>query len=218
MRNAQFKKKRNDYYLPKGKLKKQIDNLVTLLMDDPELRDIYSKKLKEHKQQLNALDERIQLFESQLKNISKEPIDAEALKHLLQNLDTILEHADATEKKELLALFIKDIHITREKISSKEGRQIKTINLMFDFTIEALQGGTGVLLNQMSAMNCVAPLDLSFMNESNNKEKTIREALASLNLLPLFMVRFTVTNLNEVYKVKNPPNHSPREHLNTLHI
>lgn len=58
-------------------------------MDDQELRDIYSKKLKEHKLQLNTLDERIQLLESQLKNISKEPIDAAALKHLLQNLDNI---------------------------------------------------------------------------------------------------------------------------------
>lgn len=157
--------------LNKRKIEKQIDNLVTLLMDDPEQRDIYSKKLKEHKQQLSEIDERIQLLESQLKNINKEPIDAEALKHLLQNLDTILEHADATEKKEPLALFIKDIQITREKVSSKEGRQIKTINLMFDFTIEALQGGTGVLLNQMNEISCVAPLDLSFMNESNKRVK-----------------------------------------------
>lgn len=179
----------------KHKIERQIDNIVTLLMDDPELSDIYKKKLKEQKSQLTALDERIQQIENQLQNVSKEPVDADALKHLLQNLDTILEHADVAEKKELLALFIKNIQITKDKISFKEGRQIKSINLMFDFTIEALQGSTGVLLNKISELeNYIAPLDLSFMDTPFSCEKMYREALTSLNLLPLFMIRFPPIN------------------------
>lgn len=84
----------------------------------------------------------------------------------------------------LLLQKISGIKSQRSKISGKEVRQIKTINLKFYYTFEALQVDTGALLNQMSEINCVAPLDLSFMNESNNKEKKMREAFASLNLLP----------------------------------
>ncbi|GIO22252.1 hypothetical protein J11TS1_08330 [Oceanobacillus sp. J11TS1] len=40
----------------KQKTEKHIDNLVTMLMDDPDLRDIYSQKLKEQKQQLATLE------------------------------------------------------------------------------------------------------------------------------------------------------------------
>ncbi|MBU8730773.1 recombinase family protein [Cytobacillus oceanisediminis] len=178
----------------KQKNEKYIDNLVTMLMDDPDLRDIYNNKLKEQKQQLISITERIQSLDSQLKNVNKEPIDAESLKYLLQNLDTILERADAAEKKELLALFIKDIQITKDKVSGKIGRQILAINLMFDFTIEALQGSTGALMNQMCEINCIAPVDLSFMNNPSYNENSMREALASLNLLPLFMIRFPPIN------------------------
>ncbi|WP_440705805.1 hypothetical protein [Heyndrickxia oleronia] len=66
------------------------------------------------------------------------------------------------QRKKNFSLFSKDIQITRDKISGKEGRQVKTINLMFDFTIEALQGGTGVLLNQMREINCVRRLIYHF--------------------------------------------------------
>ena len=115
-------------------------------------------------------------------------------KHLLKNLDSILDHADAAEKKELLALFVKDIQITKERVSFKEGRQITQINLMFDFTIEALQDSTSTLLNSMSEINCIAPVDLSFMNNPSYNENSMREALASLNLLPLFMIRLIPIN------------------------
>lgn len=111
---------------------------------------------------------------------------------LLKNLDSILERADAAEKKELLALFVKDIQITKERVSFKEGRQITQINLMFDFTIEALQGSASVLLNSMDHINCIAPIDHSIISQIS-KEDMYREALASLNLLPLFMIQFTAT-------------------------
>ncbi|MED4015769.1 hypothetical protein [Sutcliffiella cohnii] len=161
-------------------------------MDDPDLRDIYSKKMLEQKKQLATIGGHIEKVEKELQTISKDPIDAEALTHLLKNIDTLLDKADATEKKELLALFIKDIQITKEKVSHKEGRQIKCINLMFDFTIEALQGSSSILINKMSEINCIAPLDTTFMEEQCSRDENFREALSSLNILPLFMVRFTV--------------------------
>lgn len=178
----------------KRKIEKQLDNLVTLLMDDPDLRDIYGKKMLEQKKQLGTIESQIEKVEKELQTISKDPIDAEALTHLLKNIDTLLDKADATEKKELLALFIKDIQITKEKVSHKEGRQIKNINLMFDFTIEALQGSSSILINKMSEINCITPLDITFMEEPFSREENFREALSSLNILPLFMVRFPPIN------------------------
>ncbi|MYL41245.1 hypothetical protein GLV99_06375 [Virgibacillus massiliensis] len=178
----------------KRKMEKQLDNLVTLLMDDPDLRDIYSKKMMEQKNQLAVTESRIEKLEKDLQTISKDPIDAEALTHLLKNIDTLLDQADATEKKELLALFVRDIQITKEKVSHKEGRQIKCINLMFDFTIEALQGSSSTLINEMSKINCIAPADLSFMDAPFSREEMFRETLSSLNILPLFMVRFPSIN------------------------
>lgn len=191
-RPLQEEKKR--LFSNKQKIEKHIDNLVTMIMDDPDLRDIYSNKLKDQKQHLNSIEERILTADSQLTNVNTDPIDTESLKHLLQNLDSVLEHTDAAEKKELLALFIKDIQISKEKVSFKKGRQIKAIKLMFDFTIDALQGSTGSLVNQMGEINCVVPVDFSFMNDLSYKENAMREALASLNLLPLFMIRFPSIN------------------------
>jgi site-specific DNA recombinase len=163
-------------------------------MDDPELREIYNKKMKEQRDFLINIEDRIEHVKKQLLNVSKDPIDADSLKHLLKNLDTTLEKADAAEKKELLALFVKDIQITKDRVFFKEGRQITQINLMFDFTIEALQGSTSTLLNSISEINCIAPVDLSFMNNPSYNENSMREALTSLNLLPLLMVRFTTIN------------------------
>ncbi|RZT23607.1 hypothetical protein [Fictibacillus sp. BK138] len=167
----------------KQKTEKQLDNLVSLLMDDPELRDIYNKKMKNQKELLIKIEDRIEHVNKQLQNVNKDPIDADVLKHLLKNLDTILERADAAEKKELLALFVKDIQITKERVSFKEGRQITQINLMFDFTIEALQGSTSVLLNSMNQIKCITPIDHSIISQIS-KDDMYREALASLNLYP----------------------------------
>ncbi len=178
----------------KRKTEKHLDNLVTLLMDDTDLKDIYSKKMLEQKNQLTTIENRIDNVEKELQSISKDPIDAEALTNLLKNIDTLLDQADATEKKELLSLFVKDIQISKEKVSHKEGRQIKCINLMFDFTIESLQGSSSVLLNEMSKLNCIAPTNLSFMDEPFSREEMYRETFSSLDILPLFMIRFPSQN------------------------
>ncbi|MDC3418481.1 recombinase family protein [Aquibacillus salsiterrae] len=174
----------------------RMDTIINKLMDEPELKGIFTKKLKEYQLLLESLQEKLESVVQQLKNISKEPIDANAMKHLLENLETMLEQADSAEKKELLALFVKDIQITKEPTSRRTGRQITQINLTFDFTIEALQGSTGVLLNKMNNINinCVAPIDTSFMDEPFPNEETLRDALASLSILPLLMIRFPPIN------------------------
>lgn len=178
----------------KRKIEKQLDNLVTLLMDDPDLKDIYSKKMLEQKKQLSTIESHIEHVEKELQTISKDPIDVEALTHLLKNIDGLLDQADATEKKELLALFIRDIQITKERVSHKDGRQIKCINLMFDFTIEALQGISSILINKMSEINCIEPLDTTFMEEPFSREENLREALSSLRILSSLMIRFPPIN------------------------
>jgi site-specific DNA recombinase len=178
------------------KTETRIDTIINKLMDEPELKGIFTKKLKEYQLLLESLQEKLESIVQQLKSISKEPIDANAMKHLLENLDTMLEESDSAEKKELLALFVKDIQITKEPTSRRTGRQITQINLTFDFTIESLQESTGVLLNKINNINinCVAPIDTSFMDEPFPNEETLRDALASLSFLPLFMVRFTAHN------------------------
>lgn len=178
------------------KTEKRIDTIINKLIDEPELKTIFTKKLKEQQQLLESLKEKVASTEKQLLNISKEPIDADAMRTLLENLDEILEKADSAEKKELLALFIRDIHITKEPTSRRTGRQITQINLMFDFTIEALQGSTGVLLNRMNDINLdfIAPIDRSFLDQPSFYEEMLRDAMASLSILPLLMVRFPPIN------------------------
>ena len=62
---------------------------------------------------------------------------------------------------------------------------------MFDFTIEALQRSTDILVNKMnSAINCVKPFDLSVINSPELKGKSIRDSLELLSILSLLMVRF----------------------------
>jgi site-specific DNA recombinase len=65
----------------------------------------------------------------------------------------------------------------------------------FDFTIEALQGSTGVVLNRMNNINLdfIAPIDKSFLDQPSFYEDMLRDAMASLSILPL--VRFTVLDI-----------------------
>lgn len=185
-------------YTSKTKIEKQMDNIVNELMDTPELQDVFKKKLLELKETLLTINERIQRIEEELKSIDTQPIDTESLRNLLTHFDSIISRASAIEIKQLLSLFIKDIQITKEPISSEysrqKSRQIKRINLLFDFTIEAMASTTGEWFDEMVSMDYIQPVDPSLFELPSNSEKTIREALASLSVLPLFMVRFPLNN------------------------
>ncbi|KQU27250.1 hypothetical protein ASG65_01440 [Bacillus sp. Leaf13] len=90
-------------------------------MDTPELQDVFKKKLIELKETLLNVDEHIQRIEEELKSIDTQPIDADALRNLLSHFDSIINHA--IEIKQLLSLFVKDIQITKEPISSEYRRK-----------------------------------------------------------------------------------------------
>ncbi|WP_342535217.1 recombinase family protein [Lysinibacillus sp. FSL K6-1151] len=189
---------RKRLYSSKAKLEKQMDNIVNQLMDMPELQDVFKKKLLELKKVALNIDEHIQRVEKELKSLDTQPIDAEALRNLLSHFDAIISRASAIEIKQLLSLFIKNIQITKEPISSEhlrqKSRQISKINLLFDFTIESVAGATGEWFNEMVSLDYIQPVDSSLLDLPSNNEKTIREALASLSVLPLFMIRFTLHN------------------------
>jgi site-specific DNA recombinase len=183
------------------KTKKNIDTITNKLMDDPDLMDIFANKLKEQKMERMQLEEKLQTVQHQLENMNKEPIDAKALRHLLENLEQILDKASVEEKKELLSLIVKDIQITKNPVSRRIGRQIKQINLVFDFTIDALQGHTGELLSRMINLDFISSVDTSFIDQLEPSEKIYRDALASLSILPLFMIRFSVTYQNKIHLI-----------------
>jgi len=188
---------RKRLYSSKAKIE-QMDNIVNQLMDTPELQDVFKKKLLELKEAVLNLDEHIQRVEEELKSLDTQPIDADALRNLLSHFDAIINRASAIEIKQLLSLFVKNIQITKDPISSEysrqKSRQIMKINLLFDFTIESMAGATGEWFNEMASLEYIQPLDSSLLDLPSNSEKTIREALASLSVLPLFMVRFIFHN------------------------
>lgn len=189
---------RKRLYSSKAKIEKQMDNIVNQLMDTPDLQDVFKKKLLELKETALNADGRIQRIEEELKLLDTQPIDANALRNLLSHFDAIISRASAIEIKQLLALFVKNIQITKELLSSKHHRQkcrqITKINLLFDFTIEAMAGATGEWFNEMASLDYIQPVDPSLLELPSNSEKTIREALASLSVLPLFMIRFNLYN------------------------
>lgn len=82
--------------------------------------------------------------------------------------------------------------------SRQKRRQITKINLLFDFTIESMAGATGEWFNEMASLDYIQPVDSSFLDLPTNSQKTIREALASLSVLPLFMIRFTGVNSKSI--------------------
>lgn len=189
---------RKRVYSSKAKIEKQMDNIVNQLMDTPELQNVFKKKLLELQEAILNVDEHIQRVEEELNSLDTQPIDADALRNLLSHFDAIISRASAIEIKQLLSLFVKNIQITKERISSEhrrqKSRQITKINLLFDFTIESMAGATGEWFNEMASLDYIQPVDSSHLDLPSNNEKTIRETLASLSVLPLFMIRFTFHN------------------------
>lgn len=57
-----------------------------------------------------------------------------------------------------------------------------------------MAGATGEWFNEMASIDYIQPVDSSLLDLPTNSEKTIREALASLAVLPLFMIRLPTIN------------------------
>lgn len=100
---------------------------------------------------------------------------------------------DADEQKALLRLMVESIRITKES-PRRVGRQITQINLHFDFTIDALQRDSAVLLSRLvetRALDFVAPLEPEALDSLNNTHtESLGDLMKSLSILPLAMIRF----------------------------
>lgn len=171
------------------KIETRIDNITSQLMDDPTLVSIFKPKLKELTNEQSNLHNQLEKLNTEINECDTKPIDAEALHNLLSNFEKILRNTNPDKQKALLRLIIKDIQIDKEA-PRRIGRQIRKVNLHFDFTIEGLQENSMELLNEVS----INFLDIdSWMLEKRGQED-ISELMDSLNILPLSEVRFPPIN------------------------
>lgn len=182
-----------------NKCDKYIANITDSLMKDPDLMPIFAEKLKEQQQAKLTFQQQLEETEEKLSNTSTKPIDLMALHYLVKNIDSILEQAASEEKKELLRRIIKEIEITPTAPTPREGRQITKIHLHFDFTPTGVKKKSKDLIRKMGSYAHDKKVDLSALDKQNPTDKEIRDSLKSLSILPSLMIRFTVTNLNEVF-------------------
>ncbi|WP_079710180.1 recombinase family protein [Paraliobacillus ryukyuensis] len=177
----------------------KINNIIDDLIEDPTFKNTVKQRLQMYQEEEMQLKERIESLQTELDECDTAPIDEGAFYHLLQNFNKVIESADIKQLKALLRMIIKDIQITKDAPRSV-GRQVEKVNLYFDFTLDGLRDGSMELLDAVNVEN-VMPVD-SWMLETEG-EKTISEAMSSLNILPLKDVRF--------------PSINPKPSINLLH-
>lgn len=189
-----------------AKTQKKLDNLKEKIMTDTDLLEMFKPNLIALQDELKTLHQQRERLVDQLDNQETEPVDFHALKKLLSDFHNVLMSVDPDEQKSLLRLIIKDIQITKES-PRKIGRRVTQINLLFDFTIEALQSRSYELLQKVyhnyDYITDFDPSVLDGVTYSNFNKTGIGEVMNSLNILPLAMIRFP------------PPN--PKRPINLLH-
>lgn len=177
---------------------KKLQKLKDNILNDPELAAIFKDDLKETHARQEQLQKRLETIEAELDEQFNKPVDFDSLQKLLILIQDALMKIDADEQKALLRLMVESIRITKDS-PRRVGRQITQINLHFDFTIESMQRDSAVLLSRLAetqALDCVAPLEpdvLASLNEPHTE--SLRDLMKSLFILPLAMIRFTVTSI-----------------------
>ncbi|MEK8129488.1 hypothetical protein WMW72_16405 [Paenibacillus filicis] len=139
------------------KLQKINDNILS----DPELAAIFKDDLKETHSRQEQLQKRLETIEAELDEQCNKPVDFDSLQKLLTLIQDALMKINADEQKALLRLMVESIHITKES-PRRVGRQITQIKLHFDFTINAMQRDSAVLLSRLAetrALDYVASLE-----------------------------------------------------------
>ncbi|GAA4724092.1 hypothetical protein [Brevibacillus fulvus] len=140
------------------------------------------------------LQKRLEAIEAELDGQNKKPVDPDSLHNLLSLIKDALLKADADEQKALLRLVVESIRITKDA-PKRVDRQISQINLLFDFTIETLQKDSSILLTRLAAIqecDFISPLEPYVLDNLNSIDTdSLRDLMKSLNILPLFVVRFT---------------------------
>lgn len=177
---------------------KKLNNLKEKIMVDTELLDMFKPNLIALQDELKTLQQQREELLFQLDNRESEPVDFNSLKKLLSDFYNVLMSVDPNEQKSLLSLIIKDIQITKDS-PRMIGRRVTKINLLFDFTIEALQSDTYELLKRVySDYDFIADFDprlLDGVTLANFHKTGLGEVMNSLNILPLAMIRFPPHNL-----------------------
>ncbi|UQZ84552.1 DNA-invertase hin [Paenibacillus konkukensis] len=169
------------------KIKSLKDNILT----DPEIAEFFKPDLIESIREQKLLQERLESINTELTLLDMKPVDYESLKLLLSNLQTVLEQSTPDDQKALYRLLIKEIIITKDAPRGV-GRQVKKINLHFDFTMDSLFSPSFEMLGKVK--DHVAPLEASVLNSlyNINKQTMYRDLMESLSILPLAMIRFTL--------------------------
>lgn len=178
---------------------KKLNNLKEKIIVDTELLDMFKPNLIALQDELKTLQQQREELLFQLDNRESEPVDFNSLKKLLSDFYNVLMSVDPNEQKSLLSLIIKDIQITKDS-PRMIGRRVTKINLLFDFTIEALQSDTYELLKRVySDYDFIADFDprlLDGVTLANFHKTGLGEVMNSLNILPLAMIRFPPINLH----------------------
>jgi site-specific DNA recombinase len=175
-------------------IEKNTNKLLEALLDESMPKSIISKKLHELEEEKNQLESRLRQLQTELSEADTKPIDYESFRILLSDFQQVLSQVEPEQQKALLRFVIKDITVSKEAPRGI-GRRIEKINLHFDFTIDAMEN-TYELLKQLYP-------DIEKQLQSWKKPKSrynfnAEELFNSLPILPLTMIRFTVTYLNEV--------------------
>ncbi|CAM4488392.1 hypothetical protein PbDSM24746_21210 [Paenibacillus macerans] len=178
---------------------KKLNNLKEKIIVDTELLDMFKPNLIALQDELKTLQQQREELLFQLDNRESEPVDFNSLKKLLSDFYNVLMSVDPNEQKSLLSLIIKDIQITKDS-PRMIGRRVTKINLLFDFTIEALQSDTYELLKRVySDYDFIADFDprlLDGVTLANFHKTGLGEVMNSLNILPLAMIRFPPINFH----------------------
>lgn len=181
-----------------NKISKHLQKIIENILNDPDLTAIFKNDLMETHARQEQLQKRLEALEAEMAEMNSKPVDFDALQSLLSRIKEALLQANEDEQKVLLRSMVESIHITKEA-PRRVGRKITNINLLFDFTIDALQKDTATLLSRLAAtqqLDCITPLE-SFVLDNLNQTHTdsLRDLMNSLNILPLAMIRFPPHNL-----------------------
>ncbi|MCM3478943.1 hypothetical protein [Caldibacillus thermoamylovorans] len=152
--------------------------------------DILQERLQKVSDDKRGFEQRKNEVIMQLGSIDSKVIQPDLIEKLLKKFLSVYKKTTRENQKQLLLLLIDNITIKQDDKS----RSIKNIELEFDFT-------------EMNISKTFTLIHLLYRETDNEHTFSIPASDKELppylqQFLPLFMVRFSVTNLNEVFYTK----------------
>ncbi|NRF93418.1 recombinase family protein [Paenibacillus frigoriresistens] len=154
----------------------QINNIIDALTKGMNSKAVQSK--------LEQLEKTLLTLKQQLSDADTAPIDYATLRKLLSDFQSLMNQVGPEQQKILLRLIVKNI-----QISSKAPRELVTINLHFDFTLEAMQDNFELIKRLYPAFE--GHMD-KYRNTKIKYNTNGRDLFESLPILPLLMIRFSL--------------------------